>query len=372
MFDLTVFHGLLLGSLLALPLALIRKPRLRLVTGIVPTMAAALVIFATSTHVGREVTAQELPSGVMDIEMLDDGTALAVLGDGRLLSIEIVGGRIVWSVAATGLTNPRGIAVIGEQVFVSELGSLPCPGWCMGPEELILNEASGRVTRLRFQGQSLIEPTTIVEGLPVVSYEHGPNDIERSPEDELFLSVGHVSSLVEDPEALAAIDHEHLEWLGTVLRIDPEQGSVTIHARGLRNVYGLTFSPDGRLFGVDNDGHTLGTWRHEELLELRKDADYGYPGAGTFDVTRRTLPLGIVSGVGAGGILWRDGDVIVGTESGIERHELRRSEDGRYSSRRPTLIDIPSCLYVAAIAQVDQSRLVIGCANGRLALLDLT
>jgi Glucose / Sorbosone dehydrogenase len=370
--QLTVAHGLLLGSLMAIPLALIRKPRLRLVTAAVPPIAAALVALSGWPSTGGVIAVREVPSGVMDLEVVDDKTALASLADGRVIRVDLTRGNLGWSVIGSGLENPRGIAVAGDAVYVTELGRLPCEGWCMGPEDVILREAAGRITRFRLEGDALVEPKRLVDGLPVVNYEHGVNDIDVGPGGDLFVSIGNVSGLVLDPTALAAVDHPHRDWLGTVLRIDPDNGSAAVRSRGLRNVYGLAFAPNGRLFGADNDGPTLRGWRQEELLELEDGADYGYPTSGTFDVGAvRTAPIGIVSRVGSGGIAWDSGSLLVGTEGGLERHDLVLGADGRYSSRRPTRIDVPECQYAAAVELIDSSTALVGCSNGRLEVLPI-
>lgn len=151
--------------------------------------------------------------------------------------------------------------------------------------------------------------------------DHGANDLEIGPGGMLYLAVGGVDQLWTDPGALQSVDHPHLDWLGSILHIDPRSGETEVWATGLRNMHGLAFSPDGRLFGVDNDWPTLRGWRKEELIELTRGANYGYPFEGSFgpfDV-RTGFPIYALEPGGHAGIAWVADGVVSGSCGRLDR-----------------------------------------------------
>jgi hypothetical protein len=363
---MTVLHGVVIGLLIALPVALVRGIRARIVTAAVLPVVAGAALLMSGTFESDVVSTLELSSPVMDIEMVDDAVGYASLADGSIVRLAIEGQRVSAQVVTTGLQNPRGVAVTGDDLHVAELGGLPCETqWCMEPEARILEQSSGRVTRFRIGGGGLTDPSVLVDGLPVANSEHGVNDVESGPDGALYVSVGHVGSLVADRAALAAVEHPRLDLLGTILRIDPTDGDVQVVARGLRNAYGLAFDEEGRLFTVDNGGLALGGWRSDEIIAVREGADYGYPEDGTFPpfLQRTESPLGIVDDVGAAGILITTDAVLVGTERHIERHPLVRGPTGRVTTSDPTYVELPRCFYATSIARVNVDTVLVGCAS---------
>lgn len=77
---------------------------------------------------------------------------------------------------------------------------------------------------------------------------------------------------------------------GTILQIDPETGAITVHADGLRNPYGLAWSPGGTLYatnlGYDDRGVRAVRQSPDWLVQVREGAWYGWPDfAGTVPLT---------------------------------------------------------------------------------------
>jgi hypothetical protein len=68
---------------------------------------------------------------------------------------------------------------------------------------------------------------------------------------------------------------------GAILRTPLEGGDIELVAWGLRNPYGLSFSPDGRLFVTENSYDNRGSrpiWGAGDVLwEIRQGLWYGYP-----------------------------------------------------------------------------------------------
>jgi hypothetical protein len=153
----------------------------------------------------------------------------------------------------------------------------------------------------------------VLSGLPVVDLTHAVNSLTLGPDGALYLAVGNVDRLWSMPQRLADATTPHPDWLGTILRLDPPGGSPRIFARGLRNVYQVTFDGQGRMWGIDNDGPTLGGWLGEEVLRLKAKANYGYPYDGTFGkpTVRDDFAVWISDGVGSAGLAWA-GDVGLG------------------------------------------------------------
>ena len=68
---------------------------------------------------------------------------------------------------------------------------------------------------------------------------------------------------------------------GSVLRCDPDGSNLELVAWGFRNVYGVAFHPDGRLFAtehnIDERGHRFIIGDTEDLYEVKEGEWYGWP-----------------------------------------------------------------------------------------------
>ncbi len=309
----------------------------------------------------------------MDIEWVDD-FAFASIGEGRILRLTVDGDRVVSEVVAEGLAYPRGIAVDGETLYVAELGPLPCEDplpRCKGEnvegagsiadgEREILEASSGRILAFPITADGLGEPSTLVDDLHFVNADHGLNDLDLGPDGMLYLSVGNLDRLawadITDPPS-----GPETELLGSIVRIDPDSGSLEVFASGLRNVFGMVFDDAGTLWGVDNDGPGRGPWRFEELLRLEEGLDYGFPDDGTVGpYTRRTgfaewiMPVG----AGSGGIVV-DGDVVISGGCSVVTRVNLVSETGDADIREA---GSQGCL--TTIEPMPDGRLLLGTVLG--------
>jgi hypothetical protein len=227
-------------------------------------------------------------------------------------------GDLELETVADGLGFLRGMALLEDTLFVGEIVELPCDPptpECKGyqvaespdtGERTILESARGRILAFDVADGRLQGPRVLLDDLPVVNTEHGVNGIAAGPDGFLYVAIGHVEILWETPEVIEELDLPNADLLGTVLRVNPRTGETHVFAKGLRNVYGLTFDEEGRLFGVDNDGPTVRGWRAEELLEIREDLEYGYPFDGTFGrpEVRTGFPIWALETKGSAGISW--------------------------------------------------------------------
>jgi hypothetical protein len=399
------------GSLVArLPLGR-RRADLALLLGVAVPVAVALA--GTRVAEGRISSAADsdprvvsraavrgefaLPGHPMDMVFRTSSSGYASFGEGSIARFELPGdsgGRLRLTTVATGLAYPRGIAVRADTLFAVELGELPCkPAFpvCKGPslkepsaedgERKILRSSRGRVLAFRIKEDgTLTDRRVVVDDLPVVNSDHGLNDVAVGPGGRIFVSIGHVDLLYAASSLAPDLRRPHGELLGTVTSFEMDGSDLKVYAKGLRNVYGLAFDDSGRLYGADNDGYTQSSWRREEVLAIRRGADYGYPMDGTYGphLVPREPPLWVLDTVGAGGLAWvrrQDGAAMLYIGSGAHLDALKLSEDddGRvFVADREDLTrlldlpgfvtavqPIPGGLAVAVFAFDDQSRLYL-------------
>jgi Glucose / Sorbosone dehydrogenase len=289
----------------------------------------------------------------MDILFRTPSSGYVSFREGSIARFELPGGsggELRLETVATGLRYPRGIAAQGDTLFVAELGDLPCePDFpvCKGPllteptpedgERKILRTSRARVLAFRIEEDgTLTDRRVLVADLPVVNTDHGLNDVAVGPGGRIFVSIGHVDLLYAAASLEPDVDRPHGNLLGTVVSFEPDGSDLQVYARGLRNVYGLAFDDDGRPYGADNDGSTQSGWRREEVLAIRRGADYGYPRDGTFGphLVPREPSLWVLDTVGAGGTAWvRRGDgaatLYVGSGAHLDALKVTEDDDGR-------------------------------------------
>jgi hypothetical protein len=267
----------------------------------------------------RLIASYEMPGSVMDIAMLDDDVGYISIAEGEILRFEISGvsnDGIDVTLVARIQGQPRGLAILNHHLYVTEVDNLPCEPEeriCVGStinanprdgELEILGTATGRVMAFDIQPDGTLgEPSVLLDNLPVVNSLHAVNGIASGPSGFLYVSIGGLDSLWKTPMAIEGLNAPHLDLLGTVLRVDPDGGDVAVFARGLRNVYGLEFDDRGELYGVDNDGPTLGGWRREAVIQIEQDDDFGYPWKGSSGVAGATYaPLWFLDEKGSAGL----------------------------------------------------------------------
>jgi glucose/arabinose dehydrogenase len=139
------------------------------------------------------------------------------------------------------------------------------------------SERDNRIVRIEPDGSQRV----LVEGIARASIHDGGR-LRFGPDGQLYASTGDAAQ----PE-LAADDGSRN---GKVLRVDPESGRATVFSKGHRNVQGLCFAPDGRLFATEH-----GPSGRDEVNMLRQGFDGGWPGTsgnGIRNYTPSVAPAG--------------------------------------------------------------------------------
>ena len=272
---------------------------------------------------GAVVAEFALPGQPMDLVFSGSSEGYMSLGDGTIARFVLPGssgGELDLVTVAGGLSSPRGVGIVGDTLIVAELGPLPCgesPS-CKGEnvegaasieegERRILRESRGRLLAFAIRPDgSLAERRVILDDLPVANTDHGVNAVQAGPDGRVYVSIGNVDRLADTRRTEEERARPNFELLGTVFSLMPDGRDLQPVAAGLRNVYDLAFDDAGRLYGVDNDGSTAGGWRREEVLQIRRGDDFGYPDDGTFaPYTRRTAPpLWVLETAGSAGVEW--------------------------------------------------------------------
>jgi hypothetical protein len=261
----------------------------------------------------------ELPGMPLGMAPTSGDEGYISLAEGGILRYRLTDdGTLETRSVVSGLGFLRGIAVIDRTLFVAELTGLPCDppipeckGYSVGAspadgERAILSSATGRILAFDVVSTQLRDRRVLVDDLPVVNTEHGVNGLAAGPDGRLYVSIGNLEILWRTPDAVDDLDVRRPDLLGTIIAVDPASGDVEVFARGLRNVFGLTFDPEGNLYGVDNDGPTRDGWRAEELLLIQGGKDYGYPVDATYGApnVRNGFPLWTLDTWGSAGIGW--------------------------------------------------------------------
>jgi hypothetical protein len=272
----------------------------------------------SGTSLMTVIARQDLPGAPTGIVLEDDDSGFISFGEGSVAHFVVPPDqqKVTFTTVVDGLVYPRGLAIAEHRLYVVDLGPLPCKNpfpqcWFGEPQQEldVLNASSGRLLAYPIRDDGTLgDPQTILDHLPVVSTEHAPNGLLLSSDGYMYMSVGNVDRMPLAPQLIGRIRQAHREWLGTILRFRPDGSDLSVFARGIRNIFDLATGPDGRLYGADNDGDTVrGLWL-EQLFELRRGVDYGYPQHGTFDTSRSpdAAPLTLLPAGGSSAIAWAE------------------------------------------------------------------
>lgn len=215
-----------------------------------------------------EVTiAETIVSGLhtpWDVAFLEDGAALVPLRDsGQVLRID---GDEVTELDGGG---PDG--AIADVHHDNESGML---GVAVGPDQSVYlyytTSTDNRVVRMDLEGDALVDPEVILDGIPSAS-NHNGGRIAFGPDGYLYVTTGDVreTHLAQDTDSLA----------GKILRItaagDPAPDNPfenEVWSYGHRNVQGLGWTSDGTMYASE-----FGSGNYDELNLIEPGNNYGWP-----------------------------------------------------------------------------------------------
>ena len=325
----------------------------------------------------------DLPGTALGLTFRGDDDGYIALGRGEILHFTL-GRELAFRSVVDGLSQPRGVAFHDGRLYVTDI-SIPCgrlgdlvrcserdfPGTWPGPAQAqILRESRGRVLAYDVEADGgLTNERVIVDELPVATSDHAVNGIVAGPDGRLYMAIGNVDSLRSRPEVVREMRRPNIDLLGTIVRFRPDGSDLEVFARGIRNVYGIVFDDDGKLYGVDNDGPTKSGYRAEEVIRFERGENYGYPEEGTYGPfnVRTAGPLWTLRTNGSSGIEWAprvglEPGLIVGSCFHLMYVRLRE-DSGRpfWRNDEQELDDPRGCLPVVTAAP--DGRLVIATIN---------
>lgn len=263
----------------------------------------------------------------------DSGLVREITADGDVREVALIDG-----VRHGGEGGLLGLAVRGGELFAYSTGA-----------------DGNRVERYPLEGEpgalELGAPATVIDGLPSANV-HNAGRIAFGPDGKLYVPVGDAG----DP--LAAQDSEALG--GKILRLEPD-GSVPadnptpgspVYSLGHRNVQGLAWDADGRLFASEFGQNT---W--DELNVIEPGGNYGWPvvegeagQAGFIDpiaqwATSEASPSGIA--IASGSVLMANlrGEVLRAVSLG-DPSVQRESYPGEYGRLRDVVVAPDGAVWV--------------------------
>ena len=196
---------------------------------------------------------------------------VAFLADGTALVSERDSMRIV----QVGDGSVRSIGEVPGVVPASGSGEGGLLGIAVTPDEdavlaMITTADDNRIVRMSFDGSSLGEPEVLVDGIARATHHNGGR-LAVGPDGLLYASTGDAGQpeLAQDTDSLS----------GKILRMtldgDPAEDNPfdnRVWSYGHRNVEGLAFDADGRLWASE-----FGSSTYDELNLIEAGANYGWP-----------------------------------------------------------------------------------------------
>lgn len=224
------------------------------------------------TSVQDVTTGLDAPWG---LAFLPDDRALVTLRDEARLVVVGADGA-VQDVTGPGADEVRAATVPRSEGGLLGVAVVPdgADGATGGPVDVVVYLTAAqdnRVLRATLDGTTLGPTRVLLDGIPKGA-NHNGGRVAFGPDGHLWVTTGdtYTTSLAPDPASLG----------GKVLRVtaegapapgNPDPGS-PVWTRGHRNVQGIGWAPDGRVFAAE---FGQDTW--DELNVLHAGADYGWP-----------------------------------------------------------------------------------------------
>lgn len=281
-----------------------------------------------TTHprvIGTIATDLAVPWG---IAFLPDGSALVTERDtGRVL--QLTRSRPHWKVRVAATLDEHSIP--GGETGLLGIAVSPTFRHDHRVFCYLSTDHDNRIVRFTFSAGALHDATPILTGIPVGTYHDGGR-LAFGPDGALYASTGETGdrALAQDPHSLA----------GKILRItqngDPAPGNPTagspVWTLGHRNVQGLAFTPDRRMWASEFGDHT---W--DELNLIVRGKNYGWPAVEGRSADKRFVnPLAQwhTDQASPSGLAYADGSLWLGALHGARLWQVpvHGSEVGRSQS----------------------------------------
>ncbi len=290
-----------------------------------PTTRTATVSPDASPDVRKPKVVRTVATGLAapwGVAFLPDGTALVGERDtARVVSV---------SGGADGKALVREVGVIDLAVAQGEGGLL---GLAVSPtyekDSLVYAYAStsedNRVVRMTYDGGRLGEPEPVLTGIPN-GFIHDGGRLLFADDGTLFVSTGETGDeqLAQDPDSLAG-KVLHITADGDPAPDNPVKGS-PVWTLGHRNVQGLAFDDDGRLWASEFGWNT---W--DELNLIEKSRNYGWPlveGKGDLEEYRNPFAQWATADASPSGLAYLDGSLWMGALRGERLWQVPLTDEG--------------------------------------------
>ena len=141
-------------------------------------------------------------------------------------------------------------------------GNTPLPSNPAGRElRALLERVSAHILSYRIAPDgSLDQPQVVVRGIVVTNRHHSAHGLANDGR-YIYASIGHPEERVRpnggffhrQAPPFPAASGRRADLMGTIVRFRPGDTEVAVWAAGLRNTYGISITPDGTIYGADND-----------------------------------------------------------------------------------------------------------------------
>ena len=196
-------------------------------------------LYASGMKAPRSMTFDE--AGNMFVTDKSDGKVLLIKDDN---SDDIGDPKIVID---SSLRNPHGIDYFEGDLYVGE------------EHQIIVYRG------IKFDGK-FTNKEVLVKNLPTGG--HVTRTVVIGPDRKMYVAVGSSCNVCEEEDNRRA----------AISRYDLDGSKMELFAVGLRNTVGFVFSPDGKIWGVDNGRDLLGNdIPPEEVNIIEEGKNYGWP-----------------------------------------------------------------------------------------------
>ena len=272
---------------------------------------------SAETEVSEPVEAVDLATG------LDSPWGLLPLADGSLL----VGSRNTGVISVLGAGDPEPTRL--RTIDVRAEGESGLLGLAATADEstvfaYVTTDDDSRVVAMSWDGTTLGEPDVIVDGIPGGETFHQGGALALGPDGLLYVATGDNGTPAD------AQDRDSLS--GKVLRYDLDGSpapdnpfGTAVFSYGHRNVEGLTFDDDGRLWASE-----FGQNAWDEVNLVRAGDNYGWPeveGSGGGDEYVDPVAVWRTEDASPSGITFWDGSLWMAALRGQTLWEVPLDED---------------------------------------------